>query len=345
MKKRELIASALLAAAALLAVAGCQKQEGGNAGKAVSFSVSVAGQEGSKAVLYNDNAALEALGAFKCSAYNVTKSTAVFNDQTVSYGGSKWTTVEEYNWYPGETLTFCAYAPTGAAGVTLPTDGSGIGFSCSVADNAEDQTDVMLGYYSGDGNYTGTANINFQHPLTAVRFKMGDLAEFIPGFTGISKIEIANVHNEGTLTTWSGDDTFTWTPSTTYKKVTMEVSGTFEKGADIVGTDDNAQAFTLVPQNLSTKAATIIVTYDATEDGIITAIISKVSETGTDWEAGKVYTYTINFKTMPLTIRDDGSFNPVNGWVTETTVHEIEGDDTKSGRAAGTPEIYGQDTI
>ena len=328
LKRKSLTINALGVALLLLAVTGCQKQDGATTGNPVSFSVSVAGQEGSKAVLYNNNAALEALGSFICSAYNTNTHAAVFDAQTVSYANSKWTTADEYTWQPGETLTFCAYAPTGATGVTLPTDGSGIDFSCSVADNVKDQTDVMLGYYSGNGDYTGTANIVFKHPLTAVRFKMGDLAEFIPGFNRITSIQIANVYAGGTLAKWNVGS-FVWTPSMTYKNVTMDVSGTFAKGEDIVGTDtnNNAEAFTLIPQNLATRSATLIVNYDATEDGTIVAVVNRVSESSTEWEAGKVYTYTINYRTMPLTIRDDSGFNPVTGWTTDTTTREIEADD------------------
>ena len=212
--------------------------------------------------------------------------------------------------------------------MTLPTDGSGIIFNCNVADNAKDQTDVMLGYYSGNGDYTGTANIVFKHPLTAVRFKMGDLAEFIPGFNCITSIQIANVYAGGTLAKWNVGS-FEWDLSMTYKNVTMNVSGTFAKGEDIVGTDTNhnAEAFTLIPQNLATRSATLIVNYDATEDGTIVAVVNRVSESSTEWEAGKVYTYTINYRTMPLTIRDDSGFNPVTGWTTDTTTREIEADD------------------
>lgn len=307
---RRTITASVLAAAALLAVTGCQKQNGIAGGNPLSFSVSVTGQEGTRAVLYNDNAALEALAAFKCRAYNVTKSTVLFSDETVSYADSKWSTGTAYTWQPGETMTFCAYAPVAATGVTLETDG--ITYSCTVADNAASQTDVMLGYYSGGGNNSGTANIKFDHPFTAVRFKMGDIKDFIPGFTGISSITIAGVYTGGTLDKWSGSGDFIWTPSGD-KTVTMTVGGANPtEGTYIVGTDANAEVFTLIPQVMSSKPATITVNYNATVNGAIVATIGSVPTSDNTWKAGKVYTYTVNFKTFDLTISDS-----VDNWTTD----------------------------
>lgn len=304
MKKKELMAFTLLAATMLLIAAGCKKEDGAMAENTMSFSVSVAGQGESKAVLYNAAADIETEGnAFVCSAYNNTESSVVFSGETISYSGSRWSTGEEYLWYPGKILTFHAVYPASAADVAaIAADGTGISISnYAIADNAKDQADIMLGYYSGDGNYTGTANIVFNHPFTAVRFKMGDLAELIPGFTSITSIQIANVYDGGALAKWNGGP-FEWTPSTTDKIVTMNVSGIFEKGAYVVGTEDNAQAFTLIPQDLATQSVTLIIYYDATVPDTIVAVVDSVSETSTEWEAGKVYTYTINFKSLELTV-------------------------------------------
>ena len=324
---RRTITASVLAAAALLAVTGCQKQNGIAGGNPLSFSVSVTGQEGTRAVLYNDNAALEALAAFKCSAYNVTKSTVLFSDETVSYADSKWSTGTAYTWQPGETMTFCAYAPVAATGVTLWTDG--ITYSCTVADNAASQTDVMLGYFTGNGQTSGVANIKFDHPFTAVRFKMGDIKDFIPGFTGISSITISNVYAGGTLDKWSGSEaSFNWTSSGD-KTVTMTVGGAKPNaGADIVGTDANAKAFTLIPQVMSSKPATITVNYNYNADasGSIVATINSVPATDNTWKAGKVYTYTVNFKTLALTISDSDA---VTAWTTDTNPTTVEAGDAE----------------
>lgn len=340
MKKKEIIASALLAAAALLAVVGCQKQDVVTAGSSVSFSVSVAGQEGAKSaagvksVLYNEADDIQTDGnTFVCSAYNTTKDASLFTGETVTYSetSSRWSTEAAYTWYPNEIITFHAVYPATAAGTgdgeaAIASDGTGISISnYEVADNAASQIDLMLGYYSGNGNNSGTAAINFKHPFTAVRFKMGDLAEFIPGFTGINSITISNVYTGGSLALWNGS-TFSWTPASTTKDVTMTVGGANpEAGEYIVGTDASAKAFTLIPQDLATKTATITVSYNATVSGSIVATINQVSTTSTQWEAGKVYTYTINYKTMPVTIDDSGT--PVTGWTTDTIESPIEADD------------------
>ena len=334
---RRTITASVLAAAALLAVTGCQKQNGITTGETVSFGVSVAGQSGAKAasgtraVLYNSADDIQTDGsAFACSAYNSSKGASVFTGETVTYSSGKWSATKDYTWQPGETLKFHAVYPATAAGTgdgnaVIASGGTGIGITnYAVADNAASQIDLMLGYFTGNGQTSGVANIKFDHPFTAVRFKMGDLETFIPGFSGITSITISGVYTGGTLAKWNGGSTFTWTPASDTKTVTMNVSGTFTEGADIVGTDDNAKAFTLIPQNLSSKPATITVNYNATTPGSIVAAINSVPSSGDTWKSGKVYTYTINFKTMVLTIDDSGA---VQTWATETVTDPVEADD------------------
>lgn len=331
LKKRITIA---LLPMAILLTAGCSKTGTVLSGNGiVKYSVSVSDQDGSKAVLVNDEASFitQTSGKFTCSAYNVTTGVSLYTNETVSYADGKWSTAAQYTWDNGTQMTFHAFAPTTATGVSIAADGSGITVTdYSIADDGSAQTDLMLGYYSGFGT-NGTATIKFEHPLTAVRLKMGDIAEFVPGFEKVTGISIEGVAATGSLAKWNSG-AFSWTPSATKKTVALGVNAKPEKGTLM-----SDEAFTLIPvTSLSAAPAKITVSYSGTTSGAIVANINSGA-----WEAGKVYTYTVNFKTMILTIDDSGA---VQTWTTETIGTPIEADDTKSDRNAGTP-IYGQDTI
>lgn len=135
---------------------------------------------------------------------------------------------DEYIWKSSENKkTFYAYAnvPTGAT-VALLAEGAGQTMTCTGVPTQ----DILMGYYYGDGTpvssekRSGTASIRFYHPLTAVKFLAGDLADGAE-ITGIS---IENVYGgftefkvtqEGTVFTWTKSDDTSLGASAAYVRI------------------------------------------------------------------------------------------------------------------------------
>ena len=296
---KRIIAIAVLPMALALS-AGCSKDAAVATvnGTSVSYSVKV---QDSKATLVNSEEAFRTTpGTFTCNAYD-NGSSIYSGDITVKYSNSKWTPSVDATWERDHTLTF--YAVANGTGTISST---GISCSHTVAATAEEQSDLMFGTYSGKGT-EGKADITFSHPLTAVRFKMGDIATYVPGFTAITGISIEGVAAGGSID-WPKESD--WTPTTFDKTVTLGVTTTPEEGSLI----KDGEAFALIPQTLSDHPARISVSYSYTDGTSKTgAIVANISSGS--WASGQSYTYTVNFKTLVLTIDDSGA---VSEWATET---------------------------
>jgi len=151
------------------------------------------------------------------------------------------------------------------------------------------QTDILLGYYSGSGvkpthgtddtDYVGwAAPIKFRHPLSAIKFERGSIEGWAAATDKINSITVSGVHGSGTCT-WTGNGSdglsFSWGSFSGTASVSMSESGT---------------AF-LIPQAFAAGAITVSVS--------MTLGGSPVSASATlsagQWEAGKYYTYTLNY--------------------------------------------------
>ena len=202
--------------------------------------------------------------------------------QTVTTG----TPYTDYLWVDGTSYNFFAYANV-PSGMTATITSSGVSLSGNVADAAAGQTDVLLGRFSGRGA-GGKAFVNFYHPMTAVIFKVGTLDASI---TAVKSISIDGVYASGSTTLASGDGTptFTWTPGSDVKTVSQAINSLPGEGSPI------GVPFVLIPQNLATKNVTVNMTV-TTADGDI--LLTTALNTGS-WEAGKTYTYKVNYMTGP----------------------------------------------
>ena len=308
---KRIISIAMLSVTMLLA-AGCGKDTPVQSGAdVIRYGVGFSGQEpGRKATLVNDEETLETSpGQFTCSVYNESDGNWLYREETVSYSDGKWSTATQYSWINGKTMKFYAYALATGTDVTVEPDGMSIS-SHVVADTASSQKDLMLGSYSGTGD-NGKATIKFCHPLTAVRFKMGDIKDAIPGFTGVTAITIERVAASGALAKWSSG-AFSWTPSSTTKTVTLTVNANPDEGAYL-----GDHVFALIPvTDLSESPVKISVNYSYSDGSAKSGIVSASIGSGS-WEAGKVYTYTVNFKNNILFLTIDDS-EAVSEWDVET---------------------------
>lgn len=257
--------------------------------------------------------------SFIAAAYDGNSAFFSPESQTISYSAAetRWLPQTNYIWKDNQELTFYAYVPSTVNGsyVTgLNVSGSGIGFSYSVPDAAAAQKDILLGYYKGMGDGTGTADIKFHHPLTAVRFRLGTFK----GNVTIQSISLEGVHPSGTVSFTAGSSAWSGFGATK-KNLTQDNLGFAANEANLdkqVGVP-----FIIIPQEFSSQSP-VTIRVVTTDDVTYTARLA----TG-GWQAGKSYTYLIGdtrrFFDEPnvagnLISEDAYNFNngqnPLGGW-------------------------------
>ncbi|MDO5443115.1 MAG: hypothetical protein Q4G10_05540 [Bacteroidia bacterium] len=228
----------------------------------------------------------------------------------VSYNSGQWKASAQYDWTNKDTKTFFAYANLPASGATVSyADNASQALTYTVPSTAVEQTDIMLGYYKGDGGdlveegqTDGLAEILFYHPLTAVRFLQG---EFV-GCTGIKSISLNGVINSGntTQTGTTGKD-FVWTDlGDADLTVSQTLSSTSLPGVGkMIG-----EAFLLIPQDITSNPVVLNVTV-TTESGDLE--LSANLDHG-EWKVGQTNTYTLGYDvqsydyTFKLNVESDG---------------------------------------
>lgn len=326
----------VLALATLLFVpAGCQKNEPMESvpeDSIVKFVPSVAMTGVStKGVLINEDGtegAFDTSKSFFVSAWNndsnpvnIIPGTAG-NYQEVKMKGSQWNTVYtdagqeycvEYIWKVGETKTFYAYANLPASGASVAnTAATSQKLTYTVPAKASDQTDILMGFYSGMGEtgspatMTGTASIVFSHPLTAVRFKIAtiDAATFT-----VNSIRIEGVHSSGTAVMTpasaaesNSKDRVSWNTPGTTTTVSQTVDIQPTAGVPAIG-----GAFLLIPQDFA-ASSTARIAIKCKIDGEDTALYYPLA--GTSWLAGKITTYHLSYMSRSLILTE----SEVNEW-------------------------------
>lgn len=234
---------------------------------------------------------------------------------------------DEYIWKKSEEeKIFYAYTnlPASDASVTLTSKGAGQVLNYTVPANASDQTDILMGYYKGDGTTgtgddakrTGTAGIHFYHPLTAVTFKAGT----IDGIKSINDISISGIYGSGKATmnaTTVGnaeadpdnrkvEEAFTWSDCSGSITLSQSVStsGAPASGAEL------GEAFLLIPQQFDDKSTARISVTLTLDDGSSCTLYSPLIST--EWLAGHSYCYTIGYTEGNVSVTTEGGFTPAS---------------------------------
>lgn len=294
----------LTAAAAALALCGCQRDSLTPAGSAIRYEVSVS-DIATKGELVNNNdndysdiALVPALSPFYVAAYNgtspvfTTSSLDPANVETVSFASGSWTMPNTYYWPQNTVLKFFAYGNLPASGSSVAVTSSGQTLTHAMVSTVAGQTDILLGYYQGRGVNGSTAKIRFQHPLTAVFFKKGDIGdEIITSLTlsGLAESGTVTMDADGIIGSWSVD-AYTATSSQSNSSGLAVNSSTNEIG----------EPFILIPQDLATNGVTLTVEF---QSGLT---LEATIESG-EWKVQKTNHYTLNYGTSTnytLTISD-----------------------------------------
>ena len=278
------------------------------------------------------------LGKFSTIAYRGTSAASIsttpwfYNAETNANGTlantQLWSWSEPYARfyavYPQVTTSYSKLTLSPASNTSTPY------VNIEVEPGVQNQKDLMTAC-SGTTpiQYTtfGTAPavpLQFQHAMTAIRFKIGDR---LSGFHHITKIEIINAKSKGKFTLPSSVQATTgasfnsaWSDVSTPATFTLDginVSTAGHVNETIVGKDNDNFTFYMIPQSLS--GLKVKVYFDNQPNPAIVAPLA-----GT-WKAGTTKTYALSQSANNLKYTFEATPNPSEAANTEgaTTSYQI----------------------
>lgn len=205
----------------------------------------------------SDGGLTPAIGPFETVKY-VTGTTSAPVNAWVTVDGSD--NVIEHRWKSKvDSMLFYACSNVSPSDVTVDgadTDSPVLKVSCSVAS----QTDILMGYYLGDGKTevvtgsgtqsmkTGTASVQFSHPLAAVAFEIGTISAPADSFK-IDGITLEGIYTSGTAGMGT-DGSISWSGCSGEGSLSQSVSTTPTSGQ--VG-----EPFLVIPQTFSSDSARV----------------------------------------------------------------------------------------
>lgn len=208
-----------------------------------------ADQSETRGTLYNEG---DELSSFKACVYNGDKE--LFYDKEITWNGSMWKDKDNTSWPYGESLRFLAYANEPASGFELNSYPTLTEMNITVDKNPANQKDILIGYYCGTGNPKGTADIQFQHPMTAVAFKLGEVT--VPDIESVvvKSITLKGLARNAQFTTPASvnDAEATWTvaESDPYTLAPTQKESTSNAGLTVAEDGTVGDTFILIPQDL-----------------------------------------------------------------------------------------------
>lgn len=292
----------------------------------------------------------ETLGKFSAIAYRGSSATGIsttpwFHNAEVNPDGTLATT-QLWSWsepyarfyavYPQVTTSYSKLTLSPASNTSTPY------VNIEVEPGVQNQKDLMTAcsgttpiHYATLGTAPAVP-LQFQHAMTAIRFKIGDR---LSGTHKITKIEIVGAKSKGKFTLPSSVQATTgtsfnsaWsdvsTPATfTLDGISVNTSGHVNE--TIVGKDDDNFTFYMIPQTLSSDVK-VKVYFDNQASPAIVAPFA-----GT-WKAGTTKTYALSQSANNLKYTFEATPNPTEAANTEgaTTSYQITSyvDDDKQHR-------------
>lgn len=242
---------------------------------------------------------------FGVSAYTNKdgKPDYMYNETAEVEDDGYWYPKGKYYWPTGKQLSFYAWYPTEADGMTLTynPNGGAPEINYTVPGDVAKQVDLMSAKAIEKDDPTSTTDgyattdLEFSHALSAVRFVLGN---DLPSCT-IKSITLKNIRYSGTYVlsadTWKnvGTDTRDFGINWDSKKVT---------GSGGTPITDSNETFFMIPQDLSKDVTVEVTLFDGDTD-----ITLKASIGGTDvkWEKGNTYTYYISLQVVTLFVSNE----------------------------------------
>lgn len=309
----------------LVAMTSCMEDEvvDRNQGNELTFRASI-----DKALSRSGDANvtnLAKLKEFRVTATAEGKSNYFTNMKVTKTSENAWSTEATYYW-PTYDLGFYAYAPINVEGVSIDNASQKI---TDFAPNTDvnKQVDLLVAYNTGNrtNNESQGVALNFKHALSQidVQAKCSN-----PNIEIVVKgIRFVNVKKKGSFTypaqtTTAGNNTTLagcWALGNEVSagadyKASFDQSQVVTLGSDVKSINASSNNFMLVPQQLTqwektttTGAYIAVLCRISSKDGDhktvlypesvddVTKFGSIIVPINTNWEAGKKYTYTLNF--------------------------------------------------
>ena len=232
--------------------------------------------------------------SFAVSAYH-GGSDAYFEDLVASYNSSitLWETSTAEYWPLDGSLTFNAYSPSSASGVTITSAGV-TATDYTIQTSAQMTTDLC--YASATvadcADHPESVPLVFSHALSQVVFRVKAASYYANTTLTLNSLSIAGIYSVGDFTgsAWENQDTeYIYNLSSTPTNLTYD-------GENVPETIELSK-YLLLPQTFGSNAA-INVDYGVDLGGGRTFANPPVSiplgSTIAAWEPGKKYIYTIN---------------------------------------------------
>lgn len=175
---------------------------------------------------------------------------------------------------PETDMKFYAYAPYDKLSPSL--DGKSPVISYTAVKEVADQTDIIAADKEVTVASTGNQSValEFNHILTAVRFKLGFGSK-----VKVTSVKLSGVYGKGEFDMATG--TWNATESSDYE---ISADKTLDAGGFI---NDGEQTLMLIPQTLPEGASVTLTYNDGTEKTLTASLAGKV------WQPGRMVTYTL----------------------------------------------------
>lgn len=253
--------------------------------------------------------------SFGVSAYTDKdgKPDYMYNEEATK-NGDLWYPGANYYWPGGKKLSFYAWYPYTATGMTL-TDNTHAGapvMTYAIPENVADQIDVMTATAIDENDpnsTTGGTQLNFDHALAAVKFVTGsDMPECT-----VNSVTIKNVKYKGSYNLGTG----TWELQDDVRNFSVDIGTDADGTEDVAVTGDN-QTFFMMPQAFENRNAKIEVNLTIEgEECILYASLKDIhldEATGeSKYEKGKTYVYRISYTSMSVDVTFFKDRNGTNG--------------------------------
>lgn len=302
MKKTFLFASAIA-----IFFSSCSKDEVTNAnsesGRAIDFRT-VVQTRGAEATTGN-------LTSFYVTALDA-EGANYFTDQEFTKSDQYFTSDPAYHW-PGDgsALSFYAYAPAAeTAGAVVTINNSGKSAKVTPATEISNHADFVTANATGSKTdaESGVA-LNFGHRLSQIEIQAKNANDgYIYHVTGVKIAQaVSNGTFDFTTSKWTLDPTnakASYTATRTGANLTAEYASIMGDGGNAMlipqqltawdsendNTNTKKGAYLAVLVKITTKDGAVVYPKDAEEDHAYVAV-----PIGTNWEAGKKYTYKLDF--------------------------------------------------
>lgn len=286
---------------------------------------------------------------YKVGAYYTTPNKNAYDyfDENASGGlqvaASNVDKTTQYYWPPAGTMKFFAVAPIvdglnvpRVATIATPT------LTYTISDVVANQKDIMVAQetVADCSTYTGgPVGLQFQHLLSAVQFKVGEMND-----VQINAITVSGV--KGGTVTMTYDSTNGWAYSSTTNasySPTPNTLSTFTRGTEITSGDN---IMLVMPQTLGENAQ-VSVTYTASgvQDTKSVALNSTTSSNDDAWIAGRIHNYYLNINpglslSLTVEVQPWELITFTNEFSNTASVNVDEEDPTKDGRIKWTEGSY-----